>query len=292
MTRTKQTLALTPLRKCASGKLASLVILALSAAGDTYAQGPIHQLSYAAPNWAWTDVQLPGPGASQSSGVAAFNTTPNNQFHIFYQDVSNNIHGLYFNGSLWSDGNMTAAIPGASALPYGSGISGFSIGNFQYVYFVGSDQHIHEFSYVDNWVDTDVTERSRGATPKPIGKLVSYATSPNNQRHVYYVATDATIHQLYWNGIQWSDENLTSFTGGALADTSNIGGCAVGNFQYIFFASHGHLHMYSYVNSWTDTDWTDISGISNVFYVSGFGTPGTTKFSMLLLFVGVRKLFR
>jgi len=38
--------------------------------------------------------------------------------------------------------------------------------------------------------------------------------------------------------------------------------------------------MYSYVNSWTDTDWTNRSGVTAFGSVTGFGIPGTTKLRM------------
>lgn len=278
MAQSQKTLKSTSLRTCASGKLAALVILALSAACGSYAQDALYQLSYTAPNWSWANMKLPGPGASQFSGVAAFNTTPNNQLHVFYQDVSNNIHQLYFNGTVWSDENLTSTTKGVTARPSQSGISGFSIGNFQYVYFLGTDGHVHEYSYVNSWVDTDVTKKTGGATAQALNRLVAFATG--SQRHVYFVATNATIHQLYWNGTQWFDQNLTNITEGATAEGPDIAGCAINNHQYIFFASGGHLHMYSYINSWTDTDWTDRSGISAIEGVTGFAIPGTTRLQM------------
>jgi hypothetical protein len=103
----------------------------------------------------------------------------------------------------------------------------------------------------DNWLDTDLTVKAHGVVASSINRLVAFATSPNNQRHVYFVATDATIHQLYFNGTLWSDENLTNATDGGKATpyATAMDGCAVGNHQYVFFVSNtGHLHMYSYVN--------------------------------------------
>jgi hypothetical protein len=247
----------------------------------------IYQLSYTGPSWSWKNTDLSAltgsSGTGFYSGMTAFVTTPNNNFHLYYQDALNNIHQLYFNGLVWSDGNLTTATKGATALLTGSGISGFSIGNFQYIYFVGSDQHIHEYSYVDNWLDTDLTVKAHGVVASSINRLVTFATSPNNQRHVYFVATDATIHQLDFNGTLWSDENLTNVTGGGKAApyATAMGGCAVGNHQYVFFVSNtGHLHMYSYVNSWTDTDWTNRSGLTAFGSVTGFGIPETTKLRM------------
>jgi hypothetical protein len=247
----------------------------------------VFELSYAAPSWTWTAADLSSltgsSGAAYNSGMTGFVTTPNNQAHVFYQDGSEDIHQLYNNGVNWSDENLTTSINGAAALSTGSGISGFSIGNFQYVYFVASNQHVHEYSYVNSWVDTDLTSATDGALAAATLRMASFATSPNNQRHVYFVATDSTIHQLYFNGTGWADQNLTNSTNGAKAEAfaTSIAGCGVGNHQYVFFVSNTyHLHMYSYVSSWTDTDWTARSGITGYGSVTGFTTSGTTKFQM------------
>src|SRR5215469_7552488 len=86
----------------------------------------IHQLSYAGPNWTWTDTDLTSLTGSAEpgfySGMTGFITTPNDQFHIYYQDGSNNIHQLYFSGNSWSDENLTTTTKGATALVSGSGI--------------------------------------------------------------------------------------------------------------------------------------------------------------------------
>jgi len=142
---------------------------------------------------------------------------------------------------------------------------------------------------VNNWVDTDLTSKTSGALADSTLRMVAFATSPNNQRHVYYVASDATIHQLYFNGSVWTDENLTRVTNGAKAPNFAVAmaGCAIGNHQYVFFVSNtNHLHMYSYVNSWTDTDWTTRSGVTGKTSVTGFATPGTTWLRMYFNFSG------
>src|SRR5580658_10061926 len=112
-----------------------------------------------------------------------------------------------------------------------------------------------EYSYVDNWVDTDLTELTGGkplAGPASSGKhLVALLTTPNNQRHVYFAAKSGDLEQLYFNGSSWSKQNLTATTHGPGVDTGNfdfwMAACVVSNDQYVFFASPDlHLHEFSY----------------------------------------------
>ena len=100
----------------------------------------IHHLWYNNSNW--QDVDLTaltgGPNSVAFGAIAAFRTTPNNQLHVYYVDfTSNHVHQLFYNGTNWSDSDLSALVGGPAAYPYG--ISGFSIGNLQYVYYVSAN---------------------------------------------------------------------------------------------------------------------------------------------------------
>jgi hypothetical protein len=253
-------------------------------------QGHIHELYYNDSNWVDSDLtSVTGANpASAFAGMAGFVTTPNNQLHVYYQDEFGNIHQFYFDSSSWIDQDLTNLTGGATSRSGGSGMSGFSIGNAQYVYFVSWDQHVHEYSFVGNWVDNDLTAETGGALADAAwqgNQIVAFVTTPNNERHIYFVAGNGTVHQLYFNGSNWFDQNLTSLSRGAKARANSfrswMGGCGVGNHQYVFFvAKNGHVHMYSFVNKWTDTDWTKRTGITGMDSVVGFAIPGTSRCEM------------
>jgi hypothetical protein len=256
-------------------------MLALSSLPAECQVGHVHELYYNNANGIDTDLtQLTGAtSVAGFAGMTALTTSPNGQFHVYYQDELDNIHQLYNNGSSWSDENLTAVARGVSARSGGSGMSGFSIGNFQYVYFVGSDLHVHEYSYVNNWVDTDLTARTNGASAGPAyqGKQIAAVLTPNNQRHVYFVANTGPVHQLYFNGTNWTDENLSASLGvyaEVNAPSVWISAVALGNFQYVYFASPDlHLHQFSYVNNWTNTDLTALTGHFTQGSVNAFANP-------------------
>jgi len=117
-------------------------------ATPTFAQH-LHELYYNNIQWIDTDLTATTGGPLvQPQGIAAFYTTPNDQFHVYY--ASNvgedyHIHQLYFNGSAWSDADLTALTGGAVA-SNSSGMTGFSIGNAQYLYFCANDFSLHEYS--------------------------------------------------------------------------------------------------------------------------------------------------
>lgn len=124
-------------------------------------------------------------------------------------------------------------------------------------------EHIHWLHYNNsNWSDQDLTALTGGGIAQSFGAIAAFYTTPNQQLHVYYVATDQHVHQLYYNNTSWIDNDLTSFTGGPAANPYGLAGFALGNLQYIFYVStDNHVHEINYNNSnWVDLDLTAIVG--------------------------------
>jgi hypothetical protein len=204
----------------------------------------IHHLYYNNSNWQDVDLtSLTGaPNSTAYGAVAAFRTTPNNQPHVYYVDSSaSHLHQLYYNGTSWSDNDLTSFTGGPTAYPYG--ISGFAIGNLQYVFYIGSDTHVHETYYNNsNWQDQDLTATVGGNTASP-APLVAFATKPNNQFHIYYQDLNSLHeYQLYFNGTSWSYQDLTaSISGAPYCNADWIAGFAVGNLQHLFCAGYDNI---------------------------------------------------
>jgi hypothetical protein len=122
-----------------------------------------------------------------------------------------------------------------------------------------SAQHVHQLSYTGAWADTNPV----GATTDSKTGVAAFLTTPNDQVHTFYLASDDSVHQLFYNGVSWSDENLTSATGAPLAlAKSAVSGFSVNNLQYVYYiGSDHHLHQLYYNNSaFADSDLTKISG--------------------------------
>jgi hypothetical protein len=261
--------------------LASLLALpAIPALGQV---GHIHELFYNNADWSDTDLtSLTGANSASSfAGMAAFVTSPNGQFHVYYQDEFSDIHEFYYNGSAWSDSDLTTVTGGAGALSGGSAMSGFSVGNFQYVYFVAWNQHIHEYSYVDNWVDTDLTALTGDkplAGPAYDGKHLVAVLTSDNHRHVFFATKNGDIEQLTFNGSSWSKQNVS----GKKRAKANInsfdywmGACNINTYSFVFFSDPDfHLHEFSYIRRWTDTDLTAQTGVTTGGSVSVLSDPG------------------
>jgi hypothetical protein len=88
----------------------------------------------------WTDVDLSasiGAPDVQTGGAVAFATTPNDQFHFYYQPSPyTQIDQLYFNGTDW----QVEELPGGTGNVSGDGgMAGFAIGNSQYVFYISEN---------------------------------------------------------------------------------------------------------------------------------------------------------
>ena len=231
----------------------------------------VHQLYYNNAGWVDTDItKMIGGGIASSESAITALYTPGPQLHVYYIDTKLHVRQLYFNGKSWIDEDLTAATGGPQAGIWG--ITSFAIGNLQHVFYVGyGDSHVHELYYNNaGWSDQDITAAAGGASANLVApEMVGFATKPNNQFHIYYEDSNLHMHQLYFNGISWIDEDLTAQTGASCypgtqfppAGAGYITGFAVGNLQHLFCAGvvSGHIHLLHihYNNAiWTSEDIT------------------------------------
>ena len=266
----------------------ALELLIFLAAVPAHGQ-EVHMLSYN--NVGWTDQNL--AGVSPNSGVAAYFTTPNDQQHVFYFGgfPSTHVHQLFYNGTNWADEDLTTETGAPAAR--GGAITGFSVQNYSYVYYVDYvSAHLHQMLYNNvHWTDIDLTAITGGPAAWA-GNLVAFTTTP--ALHIFYMdMATQHIHQIFnTTGTNWQDQDLTDITGGTLGSFANIDGMAgfnIGNFSYLYFVSQadGHVHQFLYNNSnWSDEDLTALTksspSQSESHSVAAFVIPGTKKLRVYL----------
>ncbi len=258
----------------------------------------VHETYYN--NYDWTDQDLTNLSGGPAAGfgpVLAFDTKPNLEAHVYYQDQNLDLHQIYFNGSAWSDSDLTAS---TGAVCYSSWLAGFAVNNTQHVFCPGFGQytgnldmlHIHYNNYTwvyedvtfkaggsetpmnlgsgvaafkvpkanqfevysvtddthfnryyhvvkpAQWIDRDLTSSIGAPTDGQFGGIVAFATTPNNQYHIYY-APSTEVYQVYFNGTAWAIDDLTGGAGQA-DDNSGMAGFAIGNLQHVFYMSYGN----------------------------------------------------
>jgi Fungal fucose-specific lectin len=123
-------------------------------------------------------------------------------------------------------------------------------------------QQVHQLFYNNSgWTDQNLN----GAMMNQFSaNVAAFLTTPNEQRHVYYISTGSSphVHQLFYNGTNWADSDLTALSKGPAA-FGPASGFSVGNYQYVYYVSNStpsHVHQLLYNNvSWVDSDLTALS---------------------------------
>jgi Fungal fucose-specific lectin len=207
----------------------------------------VHELNYNNVNWTDQDLTaLVGRTLAGGGPILAFATKPNNQFHVYYQDSSSlHLHQLYFNGTSWSDSDLTSIIGGAYC--YTSWIAGFAVGNLQHVFCPGFGKYsnnldmLHIYYNNSTWVYEDVTFQAGGSqTPMNLGSGVAAFKVPNANQFEVFGITDDTHFNRYYHVVkpaQWIDQDLTN----------NIGAPSDGQFGGIVAfptTPNNQYHMY------------------------------------------------
>ena len=202
----------------------------------------VHLLMYSATSNQWSDQDATaitgGPGAVSGGGISGF--AIGSDHHIYYLGGDQHVHQLLYSTSAnqWFDQDLTSMTSGPLGAS-GSGVSGFAIGNDQHVYYLATDQHMHQMVYsasANQWFDQDLTSMTSGSLGALGSGVSGFAIS--GDQHVYYLATDQHMHQMVYSASanQWFDQDFTSTTSGPLgASGSGVSGFAIGNDQHVYY---------------------------------------------------------
>jgi hypothetical protein len=87
--------------------------------------------------WIFNDLtnEIGAPTDGQFGQVAAFVTTPNGQYHVYYAPNSE-VYQVYYDGTSWAVEDLTNGFGNADP---NSGLTGFNIGNLQHVFYMSND---------------------------------------------------------------------------------------------------------------------------------------------------------
>jgi hypothetical protein len=242
-------------------------------------------------HWSDTDLTALTGGPDSVWALAAFYTTPNYQLHVYYNDGNTgDVHELFYDDPNWSDTDLSAL---TGAPPDEGFISGFSIDNLQYVFYVDVNGHVQELNYNnENWTATDLTALVGGPGVQGADSgLLAFATKPNNQFHVYYTPVTLDLDELYFDGTSWSNSDLTStyLHGDNCLLSHHIAGFAVENEQHLFcvgfgsLSKHDLLHIYYNNATWVKEDISVKTGVGKMYPnagVAGFKVPGESQFEV------------
>ena len=171
-------------------------------------------------------------------------------------------------------GNITAAsfsVIGVQPEP-GGALSSFADNMGEHVFYVGTDQHVHQLSWnTQAWADQDLS-RSTGGPLALAGSGIS-SFGDDLGEHVFYVGNDQRVHQLFWNTTVWADQDLSA--GGPLV----VAGSGISSFadnlgEHVFYVgTDQHVHqLYWNTQFWDNQDLSGSTGGPLVAAESGISS--------------------
>src|SRR6202034_2750391 len=87
----------------------------------------------------------------------------------------------------------------------------------QHVNLIGSDLHVYELFFDNQWHLNDLTQAAGAPITDPATIFIDgYATAFASQQHVNFIGTDRHVHELLYDGA-WHHSDLTQLTGAPAA---------------------------------------------------------------------------
>jgi hypothetical protein len=188
---------------------------------------------------------------------------------VYYIASNNHVQQLFYSVSLnrWFNQDLTAFTGGPSAAS-NAALSSFAISDGQHVFYLASDQHVHQLYYsptTNAWIDQDLTAFTGGSSVAQGTGISSFDITDG--QHIYYIASNLHVKQLYYSPTlnRWFDQDLTAFSNGPLASSSTaLSSFATADGQHVFFIGNNqHVEQLYYSpssNAWSAQDLTAFTG--------------------------------
>jgi hypothetical protein len=137
----------------------------------------------------------------------------NEQQHVNYIGTDGHVHELFYDGSHWHHNDLSGLAGSSVSVADNNVLDGYATNwnEQQHVNYIGTDGHVHELFYDgSHWHDNDLTNLARSSTSAVnYSTLDGYPTDWNEQQHVNYLASDGGVHELYYDGSHWHDNDLS-----------------------------------------------------------------------------------
>jgi hypothetical protein len=184
-----------------------------------------------------------GPVAATGSGLASF-TTSGAGYAVLYVGTDQHVHQIYWTGSAWSNGDVTASA-GAPLAATNSSLALFGAHNPSYAVFnIGANQHVYQLYWTGRfWTSGDVTAASGGPLAVSGSALTDLGTTSPNYA-AFHFATNGDLNQLFWNGSSWSSGDLTAATGAPpAANGSGLASIAGSSYSLFYIGSTQNVYQ-------------------------------------------------
>lgn len=230
--------------------------------------GDIHELAFYGSPATWHTANataLSGaPIPASNSPLTSVAFTVDNSESEFFISGDEHVRQIKFNGA-WQTTDLTYT-QGAPNATYGSSLTSHIYGNSESVWYIGSDQHVHEFAYYSSaWHTSDVT--ALAGAPDPVSGSALAGNQNGSQDDVYFINPSSHLHLLWFDGVHtWHSVDVSGLGGGPdPADQGALASHVYGSAENTYyFAGDQHVHELSfYNNSWHASDLTALAHAPN-----------------------------
>jgi len=231
--------------------------------------------------------------SAQNTALTGYNNPGRFVDEVFYLDMNNNVQEIIDRGSGLGDGGPILLSPSptqeSGAIPDagGSAVTGLvdSFGT-AHVFYVDQTLNVHELynpssAEVDQWFHNQLTQGAAGAPPvQDVEGQLSSCFDSHNIEHVFYIAENNHVEELYFYNGRWWNNDLSAKTGtpgailpsgtGALHDDygsgltsfcDNSGNANVFYTAYFEGSDALHINLLQFNGSkWSNTDVTAAGG--------------------------------
>ncbi len=244
----------------------------------------IHQMLYNNVGWVDSDLTVASGSLVYGQGgstIVAFTTSP--ALHVYYAGSDLHVHQLFAtNGTNWQDQDLTV-LSGGPVENTIHGMAGFSIGNFQYVYYLDTDNHLHQLFYNNSsWSDEDLTVLTKTSPTDNFSNLSAFVIPGTKKMRVYFVSgsNDHIIQLASTNNGKWSSTDLTKKSKGSAPDEQIAAypSASGGKVNVYYVAGHNVNRIYeSTATTWANEDLTALTngGVADTNHqLAGFSLHG------------------
>jgi hypothetical protein len=215
------------------------------------------------------NVSLPGPVTfGYQAGLAGYVFYSQRTQHVICNGADGHIHELWWGSDGWHPNDLTvqAAAPkpnNPGSVPVGCA---FESQGTQHVFYIGSDNDVHELLWDTNgWRHNDLTAKSGATAGNAISSPAAYVFSAKETLNVFYIDNNSDVHQLSSDGDgNWTDIDLTAAAGASAGASRGLVGYefADGTQHVDYFGQDGDVHELSWDGNWSDTDLTAAANVS------------------------------
>jgi len=248
----------------------------------------VHQLCY--DSSAWVDLNLMALANSSTlvataSGLSSFADASGGQ-HVYFTSSTNEVHQLYYNGSAWIDQDLMALAGSSTLVAPDSALSSLVDASGGHVYFASSTEQPHQLYYNSStnlWVDQDLMALANNTSGRDmVGTGLSSLLDASGGRYVYFAS--GHMHQLYYDGSTWADQDLILWTGDPVFQVQRSGRLnafkdALGSVHIFYASGRNQIHqLYQKDSAWVDQNLMTLAN-SDTHVVLGSGLSHFTDAS-------------